>query len=251
MTRWKEGGFATFRPKSSWILAFAAFLFLPGVRAIDPPEITIIPSNLSVNSSFLIIANPNALPTEPVSLNWVFYGIEGGIGGFPPRDTNNRWVCYFSNTETDICGPSLFPSPTYGIPYTIEVNAIKYGQTLNSTKELYVGGITITPRVDVIDKTVYMSAVAASAASRMNYKIYSADTLGEVKAGYMNYNPQYLKYISSNFTLPDGNYYIEFTINAGGDFGGSVSKIAVGGGTVPVGDIRLESCTGTTAQVER
>ncbi|MEM7815995.1 MAG: hypothetical protein QXN71_02665 [Candidatus Aenigmatarchaeota archaeon] len=227
--------------KISAVLALAVVFigfFLPLGKSIETPEVTFIPEQISVNSSFLMIADPKALPGEIVAVSWIIPGIENAYGSFPK--VGNKWVCYFSNTDPlATCGYNRFPYPS---PYTVLVDATTYGQVENKSVNITIGGIPITTEIASSGTNVYMKAWAGGPVSTpISYKVYSSESFEIIKTGTMTYNPNIYGY-TSNITLQNGEYYIAFTANSSTDFGGGVARVVVGGGTTPISkDISAES----------
>jgi hypothetical protein len=224
--------------KISWIAALALiFLSVPSASAILPPDVTFIPDKISVNSSFIMIADPHVPSSEVSRINWVIFGIPTAFGDF--TNVGNKWISYVTDTN-------LFPSASYGTPYTMEVTAIpKSGQPENNSVNINVGDISITSNTFVTGNNVYISACAKGGIvdSGISYKTYT-DSLDEVagKKGTMIYNPSIYCY-TVNITLQNGNYYLAFTANRSTDFGGGVSRVVVGGGGGGTGspDVKADS----------
>jgi len=243
MKRWKEGGLAAFRLEF-WIAALALiFVFIPTAGAIMPPDVTFIPDQISVNSSFIMIADPHASAGESVSVKWVVYGIENGYGSIP--FTGTRYVCYFSNTDMqNTCGPNIFTYPSMGVPYEMQINASnQYGQTESTSLNMSIGGIPIKSEIIVSGSNVYIKAWAGGPISgAISYKVYDSAALSMIKSGAMVYNVNIYGY-TANITLSNGEYYIAFTASSSTDFGGGVSRVVVGGGgTIPgVPDVKADS----------
>jgi hypothetical protein len=222
--------------KGGWI-ALAAFLVLiPNTGALLlPPDVTLIPSQISMNSSFIMLADPHASASEISGINWIIYGLPTGYGEF--TYTGGNWIKF-------VADKNLFPFPSYDIPYTLEVTAIPHtGQTQNSTWNISVGGIAISSNIVVTGNNVYVSAYTypEQVESGISYKIYSY-SLDEVpgKSGAMIYYPPIHGY-TADLTLPNGEYYITFTANSSTDFGGSAAKVIVGGGSSGYQDVQADS----------
>jgi len=230
--------------RQCWLATAAVFIFLAApALAIQEPTVTFIPSQISINSSFLMIADPYATSTESVNVKWVVFGIENGYGSFPK--VGSKWVCYFSNTDPEsTCGPNVFPAPSYGTPYEMQVNATnQFGSTESTMLNVNVGGIRMTNQITVVGSNVYISAwVSGAVVGGVAYKVYNAETIEEVlgKSGTMQYNPNIAGF-NTSISLPKGDYYIAFTANTADDFSGGVSKVQVGsGGGTGTSDIKAD-----------
>jgi hypothetical protein len=237
MRRWKEGGKAAFRLE--YLLAsLTAFLVLaiPLAGAIQPPDVTFIPDKISVKSSFLMVADPQAPPTIISRINWVIYGIPTAYGEFTRPVTGNDWLYYSAD-------PNLFPSPTYGTPYVMEVTTIPLADVpQNTTINISVGGIEVRSNVQIEGKNVSVSAWSfGQVVSSISYKVHDSDTFAVIKSGQMTYNTQ-TGIFTTNMVLESGEYYIEFTTSTATDFGGGVLKVTVGGtGPGQTGNVKYDS----------
>ncbi|MCJ7816690.1 MAG: hypothetical protein MUP55_02425 [Candidatus Aenigmarchaeota archaeon] len=229
--------------KISWIVALALiFVSVPTARAISPPDVTFIPSQISVNSSFLMLADPHPLTGEYPTVNWVIFGInEYSYGG--TQKAGNKWICFFSKISD--CTSILFPSPSYDVPYVMQVNAqLDPAHVENNTINVSVGGIAINTNIVITGANVYISAWSIPSKQEtvgpISYKVYTSDTFDVIKNGIMTYNPNLWGY-TTNITLQNGQYYIAFTANSASDFGGGVSRVVVGGGSTGSTDVKADS----------
>ena len=228
--------------KIFWIAALALILLsAPLAAAISPPTVTFIPEDISANSSFILIADPHAASDESVSVKWVVYGVENGYGSIP--FTGSRFVCYFSDTDTqNTCGPNIFPGPSYGVPYEMQINASnQYEQTESTFLNVDVGGIPINSEISVSGGNVYIKAWAGAGISgTISYKVYDTAGLSVVQSGSLVPNYQTFGY-TTNITLPAGEYYIAFSAASATDFGGGGSRVVVGGGPGGITGVQADS----------
>jgi len=228
--------------KISWIVALALiFVSVPSAGAILPPDVTFIPDQISANSSFIIIADPHASSGESVSVKWVVYGVEYGYWSI--NFVGNKYVCYFSNTDTpNICGPNMFPAPSYGVPYETDVIAVNQNnQNQTTSVNVSVGGIPIRSEISITGNNIYIKAWAGNPISgTISYKVYDSAGLNMVKSGTMIKNDLIFGY-TTNITLSNGEYYIAFTASSSTDFGGGVSRVVVGGGSTGSTDVKADS----------
>jgi hypothetical protein len=230
--------------KISLVAALALILVsIPFAGAISPPTVTFIPEKISIDSSFIMIADPHPLPSEPVvTVRFIAFGTSG-FGLIPFN--GNKYVCYFSNTDSGSnCGMNFFPGPSYGVPYEIEVNASTPdpdGQTESTFLEVEVGGIPISSEISVYGSNVYIKAWAgANISGTISYKVYESAGLSVVQSGSLVKNNQIFGY-STNITLSSGEYYIAFSAASATDFGGGVSRVVVGSGPAGSSEVQADS----------
>ncbi|MCX6814168.1 MAG: hypothetical protein NTY20_00740 [Candidatus Aenigmarchaeota archaeon] len=230
--------------KPFWIAALAViFLSVPSASAIQPPDVTFIPDKISVNSSFIMIADPHASSGESVSVKWIVYGVQYGYWSI--NFVGNKYVCYFSNTDIpNTCGPNMFPGPSYGVPYETDVIAVNQNnQNQTTSVNVSVGGIPISSQITTSGNIVYIKAWAGgSITGTISYKVYDTAGLNMVKSGTTIRNDMIYGY-STNITLSNGEYYIAFSATSPTDFGGGVARVVVGGGGGGTGspDVKADS----------
>jgi hypothetical protein len=222
--------------KSYPLAALAAlFVLIPCAGALTTPTVTFIPDKISINSSFIMIADAHPVTGEYVSVGrWIVFGVENGWG-LLPRKIGEKRASYFSNSDPNSDSPSPFIMPSYGVPYELEVNMTSnLGQTVSSNVDVVVGSIPLSTRIDVVGNTLYMRVWPGGDVQSIQYKTYYAGNLELVpqKSGYMSYFIQGYVY-NTSITLPEGSYYIAFSASTStDDFGGGVSPVAIGPGTV-------------------
>lgn len=220
-------------------LALPILLMLPAlpVAGAVTPNVTFIPDRISVNSSFLAIANGDLAAAYRIGWRVPGFGTVD-FGSFPRQ--GNGFVCYFSHTDPEAtCGPSPFQVATAGgVPYTMLVNAVgQTGATANATLSVPVGGIRLTPLVTVEGNTVFMEVFASGLPTEVTYAVYSQANLSLAQgARPLTRQPASGNWLG-NATPPPGNYYFSFSALAGGDSGGGLARVSLGGagGLCPAG----------------
>ena len=198
--------------------------------ALPTPSVAFIPSNISVNSSFLMVVDPKV--TDSVRASWIAYDV-GAYGQVPK--IGEKWFCYFSDTDTkSTCGPSPFRISNLGYsPYTLEVNTTDpYGNAGGKTVGVYVGGIVLTSKIfkDVGKNLAYINVWAnPDTVTGVSYVTYYANNLTVVpnKNGNLVYDPPSGAY-RKNLTLSLGEYFIAFSAPAGSNYGGAVERVEMG-----------------------
>lgn len=223
-------------------------ILLPiSISALETPDVTIYPSNISANSSFLIAVDMHTIGNESIRVTWIAPGVENGYGLFPK--SGDKYICYFSNTDSEsTCGPNPYTTP---FTYTMQLNAINQrSETSNKTLTLSVGGIAIIPQISVIDKTAYMIVLTTGIPNSVYYTVYHTN-LTEAKASRrMDYSPATDKY-NANVTLIDGEYYIVFEASSTSDFGGGVKRIVIGEDVAAPGGDQSPSHEGANISVDK
>ena len=224
------------RDKCVIFICIFMYLFLnlfTSALAIEAPEVEIIPSRISANASFLIIADPHPEPGENVRVMW-YVGGTPDYGLFPK--IGDKWMCYFSNTDPyATCGPSLFAQSWEYTLVTVAKN--QYGNYTNETQgktTIHVGGISLVPEISKSGNRITMVVYPNTVVDYVSYKVYSqsGDLIPE-KSGSLTKN---VFSYSGNITLENGVYYIAFETESSSlnDFGGTLVRVAVGvGETVP------------------
>ncbi len=210
------------------------------VHAIDTPTLTFIPSKLSVNSSFMVIADPHASATENVRVLWIVGGEEGGYGLFPK--IGDKWICYFSDTDPlATCGPALFREKG---SYSFIVRAKnQYGEITDESageNNVTIGGISLQTDVNIQGNNVTVVVYPSTLVDGVSYTVY--DSNGEPVQGKSgSLQKKVYSYVGS-ITLPDGVYYIAFEAESSStnDFGGGLIKVTTGVGQSS-GNYRLVS----------
>ena len=216
-------------------------LLLPNVHALSTPQITFIPSQISVNSSFLAIVTHTE--DESIRVSW---GVDAGEGitvyGQIPK-VDSKWVCYFSNSDrASTCGPTPFSTAVPGQKFIVTSASVSGSST--STKNMAIGGIEISSNVVVnsTDNTVKIVVLPSKFVDGVSYAVYSSDfTPVTGKSGSLT---QALPYYNGDIKLDPGIYYIAFSATGSGDSGGSVSRVVMPGivsdGTVGTGLVSVE-----------
>lgn len=205
------------------LLILLLILALPiPAAALEEPEVTIYPENISANSSFLISIDMHTI-NDSIRVTWIAPGVENGYGLFPR--IGNRYICYFSNTDPEsTCGPNPYTTP---FTYTMELNAINQrGETSNKTLTIKVGGIAIISQINLINRTAYIIVLTRGISDSVTYTIYDENMMLVETKRRMDYNPATDKY-SANTTLEPGEYYIVFEAKSPTDFGGGVQRLSV------------------------
>ncbi len=236
---------------------YITFMFLmmvsliPFASAVLPdPDVTFIPDEISVNSSFLLVVDPNV--NESVRVNWLAYGaMMEPVAGQIPKIGDN-WVCYFSNTDTkSTCGPNPFLlSNIGGPPHTLEVNTTDSSlDTGGEILDVYVGSIVLTSKIntDIEKKIAYIKVYPKpDIVTGISYETYYANNLSLVpnKDGNLVYDNDVGGYID-NITLDLGEYYIAFSApTVGSDYGGSVvsvdMRLGIGNGDGEMGYVDVD-----------
>ncbi len=231
------------------IVAFMVFAtiflcFVPFASCMDTPDITIIPSKITANSSFLVIADPHPDADEIIRVEWMVPTISSYVFGLLPKDGDN-WACYFSNTDdTSTCGPSPFEMTTkelgIGVDWRMHFNATN--QDLEHTGEIEtveIGGIELIPNEIIVNTNnrsayvkIYPQFISGGGVpvSGVSYSVYN-ENFAEVATGNLEYNAIGGFYFEDITFSGGGDYFIAFEAEKtdGGDFGGGVVKVSMGG----------------------
>jgi len=222
--------------KLLFLLPFLFVLFAPCASALQTPNITFIPSMISANASFIAITDP-AAGNVPARVTWAVVQPPYASGLFPRVD--DTFVCYFSNEDPRAnCGPAPFTIATVGFtPYTMLIDAVDAaGAVSNLTKSVDVGGITITPALQVIDTSVYMVvSTKGGLPGTVYYSVYKDDLTPVVLNRELVFDIMTDRF-KGNITLDEGEYYFAFwgqEAPPGNDFGGTLERVTVGLPQVP------------------
>jgi hypothetical protein len=206
-------------------LAFASLLIgllMPLASAQLPtPDVTFIPSQVSINSSFLIVVDPKV--DDSIRATW--FAPPYGFGQIPRIGDN--WVCYFSDTDSkSICGPSPFRYA--GISYPFEVNTTDFsGNTGGRTMDIVAGGVELVTDVitSIENSSVDMAVYPSTTVTGVSYETYYTGNLTIVPGKSGSLTKQVYAYVG-NIDLDPNEYYIAFSAaTGGGDYGGSVARV--------------------------
>lgn len=214
-----------------FVAVFAAVLLLvvPTAAAQDINQF-FVPSNVSVDSSFVwMVTIPPGLP-EPVRVSWLVDGVEGGLGQFSKIDATT-WVCEFPRT----CGPS--PFPVAGGPYTGTVY-VTSETTLTNSFSLMVNDLQVNIHTIVGDDVIVQANVPGySGAATLTYDLYWANNMslvlkdGPVSNRPLNYCECAAGFYNETLTLKPGKYYLAVNARTNdGKSGGGLAYIDMGGG---------------------
>ncbi len=202
---------------------FAFFLLIVSVSALQIPSTQLIPSNISVNSSFLLVADMGST-ADSIRLIWYAPGIVYGQGSIPK--TGDKYICYFSNSDpASTCGPNPFTEKSV---WAVNIDAVNQnGETSNTTVNIPVGGIKLNIRIDQVNNTLYIRvSPSGSFPDSVSYAIYNTNLSVVKNYAQMTYEADTGRY-SSTVSLNPGEYYIIFSAVSSTDFGGGVQRIKV------------------------
>ncbi len=211
-------------------------LSLPGAHALKTPNVTFIPPVLSVNSSFLAVAD--AGDGASIRVGWTVPGVENAYGLFPRTD--DGFICYFSSSDSrSTCGPVPFEYSTIGLsPYTMFVEAIdQYKAKTNLTEQVNIGGISVSPTIQVTGNTVYMVVSSRGGIpTAMYYSVHKMDLTPVHVNRQLDYNIITDRF-TGNVDLEQGEYYLSFwgALTGNSDWGSSLARITVGEAGAPTG----------------
>ncbi len=198
----------------------------PSVSAISTPDITFIPSRVSVNSSLVMIVDPHPSPDESVRINWVLDTGED-FGSVP--NVNGVFLCYFSSTDPSAnCGPSPF---RYEGTYKFDNISIKnqYGDIIQVPAMIEAGNIYLDTEIErsgnYVNITVYPTGGGAT--DSVYYRLYTQS--GEPLAGKEGYLKKDRNAYLADLTLEDGEYFLSLEANSSTGFGGTVIRLSAGG----------------------
>lgn len=217
-------------------LFFLLSLQVPGASALRTPNVTFIPPVLSINSSFLAVADPGT--GASIRVGWTIPGFENAYGLFPLVD--GKYTCYFSDSDqSSNCGPVPFKYSTIGMaPYTMFVEAIdSYGAKTNLTRQVDIGSMSLSPTVQVTGSTVYMVVSSRGGIpSSLLYSVYKTDLTPVQTNSQLTYNIVTDRF-TGNTDLGQGEYYIAFwgAMTGNTDWGSALLKISVGEAGAPSG----------------
>jgi len=218
------------------LTAIAVGLASVPANAQSIPGVTFIPDKLSVNSSFVMIADTGSLP-DPLRVSWVFVGdIWSGIeyiGQMPY--TGSRYMCYFSDTDVEAtCGPSplRYSSDQIGVDYELEVKITDTdGNQANKTFSIPVGGIPLEPDIDSDGSNVSILVYIGKTADVVSYKVLDSE-FGDVTSGFTDLEQlEGTPWFSGELELDPGTYYFAFEAESADDFGGGIQKVTVAAGS--------------------
>jgi hypothetical protein len=212
-------------------LAFAIIAILSPLAhaALPTPTVTFIPSEISVNSSFLLVVDPKV--DDSVRVTWL--APEAGAFGQVPK-IGDRWVCYFSNTDSkSTCGPNPFIESNIGFsPYAFLVETTdSSGSRGNRTVSLYIGGVVLQPDIiaNKANRTVDMVIYPSAPVTGVSYAVYYSGNLTLVPNKNGELEKQVNAYVG-HVVLGLDEYYIVFSAEtSGGDHGGAVARVDVAG----------------------
>jgi len=193
------------------------------VSGLQTPNMEIIPSNISVNSSFLLVGDMGAT-TDSIRMVWAAPGISWALGSVPKM--GDKFICYFSNADpSSTCGPNPFSEQTTWI---INIDVINQnGETNNATISVPVGGIKLYPRIDRIDNTLYIRvSLAGPTPDTLLYAIYDKNITLVKDYSEMEYDIISGRY-NTTVQLYPGEYYIAFKTSGGMDYGGTVERVEI------------------------
>jgi hypothetical protein len=220
------------------LLVAGLILNTPIVGALDAPDITFVPSQISVNSSFLVIAEPDAEEGESVLVNWLVGGLT--YGSFPK--VYGKWMCYFSSTDTSAtCGPAPFTEPG---SYTFVVSSMnQHGEISNQSQGQYpidIGNIRMSQDILKSGNDVSMVVYPSDVVDGVSYSVYSHT--GDLMSGLSGDLEKDVNSYVGDISLSNGEYYIAFEATSPVDFGGTLAKVFIGSSPVNGGgDYQLDA----------
>lgn len=222
--------------------AFMAFMFLAALLIVPfasaqlpDPTVTFIPDEISANSSFLMVVDPNV--EGSIRASWIVYEGPGTPYGQVPK-IGDKHVCYFSSTDSkSTCGPSPFALPDFS-PYTLEINTSDSdGNVGGESISKEVGNRELRPLIttNFENRMVYINLWVSPGDSLtgVTYETYYAENITTVsgKSGILTYHDQSGAY-RKNITLGTGEYYIAFVASTSvGEYGGGVQRVEMASGT--------------------
>ncbi|MCK5017028.1 MAG: hypothetical protein KAS32_08145 [Candidatus Peribacteraceae bacterium] len=186
------------------------------------PDVTVLPSIISVGSPALIKVDPQTTQT-PIRVTWSVYNTGNiGMGSFPLVD--GIGACYFSNDDGNAtCGPT----PFYQIGETeLYVYVITPTGTSNRTVSINVSSAEIPlDGVNREDNKIYMYFIMGQK-EWMKYSIYNEDLSIYQSERALEYNISEGRYMA-DITLNPGVYYFTFMLNDTGTYGGAMKRIEI------------------------
>ncbi len=219
----------------SAVVFFAFLLLFPAAdAALIRGEPRVIPERLSVNESFIFLAELDT--NDSARVNWNAKDFSAAVGEFAagllPKMGGNRYYCYFSGGNDSNCGPSPFISSA-----AKENNRINFTVTDNSMRvtsrniSFGVGEINFVTRVvaDESNRLIMNVFTRGLPVDRVDYRIYDRN-IYEKMSGSLKPEPldPSRHTLDRNITLLAGEYFISLEGSSAESFGGTVVKILVG-----------------------
>lgn len=212
------------------IWALLLLLLLPLAAGQGGVSVYTIPGNISVNSSFLWVAEvPNS--GEDTRVSWVVIGLveSGALGSF--ERLGDKWFCDFERT----CG--LNPFPMAGV-YDSNIYITLKGGVLIKEQVITVSELRLDPHIYVAgnEVLVQVNVPGYSGSAVLRYSLYDANTLAAVQ---IDGGPAYNKnlaycncpagFYNTSLSLEDGRYYLSFeAVTTDSKAGGSLHYFAIG-----------------------
>jgi hypothetical protein len=231
------------------VLMLSLMLAFPSGAQLQDPDVSFIPDgeHISAGSSFVMIADPGSV-SGSARIAWKLCDITCQYGNFPLIE--GRYMCYFSDTDEDsTCGPTPFRFPTgncegcLGVPYTMELESIDMeGNIGNSSIEIDIGGIKLTPEITVNGTDVDILVYIGKPTDTITYKVYDA-RFGDVTLDYESLERVTGQpWFRGSIDLSPGTYYFAFKAESDDDFGGGIERVDIEGDetSTPGGELQGE-----------
>jgi len=233
------------------VLVLALAGCMPLASGLGEPGLEFYPSQITRDSAFIAVADPQPEPGEVIRVEWSIpsawmpagLGLEGRMGLFPKE--GGQWICWFSNTESSsTCGPSPFIVKT-SEEHNWQIKLIAVNQDNERSEVVYstpddftVGGIDLAPVIEIIypndgivrvkvcpkTKSTPQSGVDVDS---VDYTAYHTN-MTQFSTGSIEYDPDPSCH-RGNISLGSGDYFITFTADQSGgdDFGGTVINVTM------------------------
>jgi hypothetical protein len=234
-------------------------VFLPSAYAIPAPGIEIIPDSVSVNGSF-VVKGVTGL-ADSVRMEYRIIGIvQGNLAeeflGSIPR-TGDIWTCFFSNDPViSTCGPSPYSLTTketgssvdcasdpegYGCFFVEMIDS--YGKVpghySNATKQITVGGIKMTPQIEIKENNVSLQVSTEGIFADAYFAVYNKNLT--VYRNYQKMTRLPSGFYSGYFEIIPGEFFVAFKAQSSDDFGGTIYNL-----TIPMSAAYQGICQGVT-----
>lgn len=187
-----------------------------------------IPSNISVNSSFLWVASvPGA--GEDTRVSWAIIGRVdyGGLGSLG-KLSGSKWFCDFERT----CGPNPFPMA--GV-YEANIYVTSESGTEVNVQSITVSDLKPDPHLYITGNDVLVQVYVPGSSASLTYSLYDANTLNVFQVDGQDVYKRNLAYCNclagfynTSMNLENGKYYLSFDASTDGKSGGSLHYFTIG-----------------------
>ncbi|NOX71410.1 MAG: hypothetical protein GXO64_01800 [Candidatus Micrarchaeota archaeon] len=222
-----------FNKSALFAFLFAVIFAMQCASALPEPSITIVPSSISQDASFVMIVDPMT-SQAPLRIAWSVFNpnMNGNyiMGQLPIH--GGKGICYFSNTDGNAtCGPSpLTGSNMLYLEAFVISPAPEYA---NTSKVVTLGSIEVkgTPALsnDGTNTVLLNYYLDKTQAETMKYTVYDENMqiINGLADKNLDYSVTPIPHFHANISLQEGIYFISTIATKGTEYGGKMDRIVV------------------------